>query len=675
MVTPGLIQTVWALGSAAIVLVPIVTLAVSDTRSDSLGPLVAVGVPLILLALFVWRLYCENLVVLFAVNECVKESGTLVRLAEGDTPVEASTRVIDFLTFRSMLAVPLIQVVWFLGALIVTAYFLYWGIAIIDAGDTNYGVLILALTPFALLAYRVLCEWAIVVFAMNTTIGSMRRAMPTPVVAPSEPLGREASAAAKKFAGGVDAAKRFVRIQKLRHDIKTIRASMVAQRVNLGSLALQHQAAMAGIEAEAAELSQVQSDLKEKRASLDSLQATDRSNPAVRELKRELTGLQRRQRELTLAVGTKVDAARAHVPGAIPVYSAIDQLRTSLEAKQTELGQLGASPDPATEDSGVPRQLPDVGAWKKPVAVGGAVLGVVLILWLLASMIGSLGGSGLPKWAGSCLGEDVRRISYVNLKKLREDEQYDDLARYAGVPALPFRVQPEELNEAVVIRTEDSAFNRDLVLFRTIEDLSLDDLAERRPCRREETDGTECLVVSAGFMGSLWLAKTGTRTYCYAGDRQSMQDALDRIAGRKPSELNDELKESLSQVAANDVCHVGFSNAYGAAFPGLEVYGFGLSADSSKWSFDGVFVFGETGQAEGYMEKREDQIEQIRARLASDRISKEEHDRIEQHLNTVERLEVSRRDRRVHCHGKWPVEEKEDARNLVLDGMAASLLR
>jgi hypothetical protein len=128
-------------------------------------------------------------------------------------------------------------------------------------------------------------------------------------------------------------------------------------------------------------------------------------------------------------------------------------------------------------------------------------------------------------------------------------------------------------------------------------------------------------------------------------------------------------------VAGNDVYHAGFSNTLGSALTGVEVFGMGLSANTSKLSFEGEFFFRQPAHAEEYTEERKGQIEQIRERLAREGISEEERDRTEQRLNVMDRLKRSRRDRRVYFQGKWPDAETEDARELVLDAMPGSLPR
>ena len=154
---------------------------------------------------------------------------------------------------------------------------------------------------------------------------------------------------------GFGALKARARAARLRWDAKKLRRALEDQSERLGVLTVQHQPAEVDIGAEVSEISRVQAELSEKRATLESLRGTKGSGSVVKELKGEEAQLVARQRELMVAIGAKADAVRPEMPGAAGHYSAMDAVRAQLGQKEAQLadleGQIGPVADAGTLSS------------------------------------------------------------------------------------------------------------------------------------------------------------------------------------------------------------------------------------------------------------------------------------------------------------------------------------
>ena len=172
MITPGLIQFVWLLGSLAILAGPAVLAALED-KPESL----AWTIPAALFAFLAFRLNCEGLIVVFSINESVGATAEAVRSAQGSPPADGAAWIVDFVTFRTMWAPVLVQILWVLGLLACFLGSVYGITQAVKAERPEDGALIFGCALAGLLVFRILCEFVIVTFSINKLLSWIRNTL------------------------------------------------------------------------------------------------------------------------------------------------------------------------------------------------------------------------------------------------------------------------------------------------------------------------------------------------------------------------------------------------------------------------------------------------------------------------------------------------------------------
>jgi hypothetical protein len=165
----GLIAAVWLLGSLVIAVSPaFAPWAMGRGGAQPWSDTLPYTIPLALGALVVFRLNCEQLLLVFLLNEAAGESVSVVSALHAAGKPARRCCGLDFLRFRALWAPHVIQVIWILALL----GFFFTALWCINASLTEMkdkpGV---PLTAFlidigALIASRFVCELAIVVFSL-----------------------------------------------------------------------------------------------------------------------------------------------------------------------------------------------------------------------------------------------------------------------------------------------------------------------------------------------------------------------------------------------------------------------------------------------------------------------------------------------------------------------------
>ncbi|MFH1918479.1 MAG: hypothetical protein ABIP48_01135 [Planctomycetota bacterium] len=132
--------------------------------------------------------------------------------------------------------------------------------------------------------------------------------------------------------------------------------------------------------AEIERLSEVQEDLTQKQMTLDSLRGAKGIGSEVKEVKREIKELQDRERELTIEIGRKTHEARPEMPGSGGTYDGLDILRSSMEAKRSQLAEV---------ESQIGARTPSPYSRKRVCIVVGSVLGLAILFSLAGILIRS----------------------------------------------------------------------------------------------------------------------------------------------------------------------------------------------------------------------------------------------------------------------------------------------
>ena len=451
----------------------------------------------------------------------------------------------------------------------------------------------------------------------------------------------------EKLKRGLETTKKRARALKLRHDMKNLTTALEEQRENLGKLALQHRPAEVNLEAELLELSKVQEELGQKQVTLESLRQTKGSGLVVKQLRQEIAREQVRQRELMIAIGLKTDSARPDMPGSAGLYSGIDQLDSSIETTRVELTPLEEELGPILQEgmSQVQKLLAFGSRKSILLALGGVVL-VAVVLYLLSSIVsGPLFAGSLPRWASVHFPDDVTRIHYVNLDKLREYDRFKEFWR--GLPMMtPSLAQSirsfteDDIGEAFTVMLENGRW---INVLRTVDDFSLDDLAPKQNESRESYRGIDYVRVNR----SSYLAKTDARVFCCARSEDDLKDVLARVHRDELPEWDEDLEELLGHVLGYDSYFAlageevsrGFARSIAGpmspSFKGLEGVALGLRFSSSKLSLGGMLSFGRDRDAKRFEQDFEDMIPDLEDAIKEENLSDDEKEAAELGLNIL----------------------------------------
>ena len=436
---------------------------------------------------------------------------------------------------------------------------------------------------------------------------------------------------------GVDSVKKRARAVKLRHDTKNLQTAIDGQQESLGALTLQHRPSEVDISPETAELSQIQEDLAQKQATRQTLRETKGSGSAVKELDREMAKLRDRQRELMIAIGRKAEAAKADMPGAAGHYSGIEQLRSSLAARETEVKSLEEQIGPILEGQG-----PTSASLKKPLIIGGGVLAGIVVLWLLWTLLASVLGDGLG-WAR--IPGDTSQIAYVNVEKLEESDlsedifaalDFDDTVR----PYLPDGWKADDLRQFVLVTSEES---ERLAILRARQNLSLDDIAAEsdQDPKIQIYREKEYLRIRSNRSSSHYLGRVGKAVYYVARSEPSLKHALRSLDRDEEAELDEDLREAVGDAAAADYLMASLVGDGSGPLRGLTAIGSSGRFRASTWEFEATFVFRNERRAEDCEEDLEEAI------------AKED-------LDMLEGLKVRRSGKIIRLNGSCFFEDADD---------------
>ena len=416
---------------------------------------------------------------------------------------------------------------------------------------------------------------------------------------------RAAQPSASGVKKGFGAMKARARAARLKWNTKKLRTALDDQSERLGVLTVQHQPAGVDISAEVSEISRVQTELNEKRATLESLRGTKGSGSVVKELKAEEAQLVARQRELMMAIGAKADAVRPEMPGAAGHYSAMDAVRAQLGQKEAQLAELEGQIGPVA-DAGTLNSL------KKPALGVLAVVVAVGVLYFAATFAwGLLGGSGLSRYA-SYIPKKTQAVLYYNIRALRDSDILEDLGiedmleELLKEAPLGLDLDMDNVRETFMAITKDGPVS----VLRTEKDEDLEDLASEKPDDTKTYKGKDYIVVGLGYYGrQMFLAKTGKATYCIAADEDALKDVLKRLDEGEKEELSDDLRQVLGKVKGHD--HFFGASGDDGPFPGAEgakAVGIGVSIGRSV-SGRAVLVFDDDDDAEKFADMVEEQLE------------------------------------------------------------------
>jgi hypothetical protein len=188
-----------------------------------------------------------------------------------------------------------------------------------------------------------------------------------------------------RIARGADAVKKRARALKLRHDVSSLWTAMNSQLENLGTLAITHRPPSVDISSEVAELSQVQGELSQHQVTIASLRQGAGGRSVVKQIEGEVARLRDRQREVAIAIGRKVTAARPDLPGAAGSYSALDRVQSSLTTAEAELAEIEKEIGPSGLLSGLGvGEAGTIGTIASPAALALALL-LFFLPWITVS--------------------------------------------------------------------------------------------------------------------------------------------------------------------------------------------------------------------------------------------------------------------------------------------------
>jgi len=437
------------------------------------------------------------------------------------------------------------------------------------------------------------------------------------------------------------ATKGRAQAMKVRHEIKSLRTAFEQQLESLGLLTLEHRPSQVDMTGELAELSGVQGRLSERQSTLASLHQTKGSGAVVRQLRREEAVLRDRQRELMIAIGRKAHDARPELPGAAGHYGALDQLRTSQQAKEAELAELEERLGPVFDGRG-----PGFTSLKKPLLIGGGVVAGLVVLYLLVRLMMP---GGLPRWTRYYIPDDAKGLAYIDLDELRDSPFSEDVETLTGgllgfIGSLD--LDQEDIREIFAVASEEGQL---IVALRTEEDADLEDVVEKMKGDAETFKDREYARSGVGPTFLPYVAKTDKRTFCLAATEEAMKDLLRQLDRGEKAELDEDLERALHYVSGKDHYFAAVDvNSEMAAVAGAISVGSSVKAK-------GIAIFKKERDAEeaheDAMEELEDEID--RKEEALEDADGKEAERIESELHLLHGISLSRSGDSMRFSGKW----------------------
>lgn len=483
-----------------------------------------------------------------------------------------------------------------------------------------------------------------------------------------------------RFMSALTSAKKRAKALKFRHDVSNLEIALEGQQENLGKLAVEHQPSGLDIGPHVAAISSIQQELGQKQATLDSLQQTKGSSSVVKELKKQIADLRRQQRDEMIAIGQQTETVKPDLPDVGGSYSAIAQLRTSLEAKRAELDSLDAELGPMLELDAKSVPIEKLWSW---LVIGGGTLVVFLVLYIgFQLFVSPFFAGSLPRWTRDYLVEDAIGVGYANLAEISDSPLVEDfLGGLLGNGDLPADLDVEDFNAAFTVVLPDG---NNVLILRLMEDLPLDDLlpsrgntSSERVTGTSEYRGIEYATImtsggASGF-GHYFVAKTDANTYCTAGDDDALREVLARFGDRdrETVELDEEIQELVSYVGGEDTYFVSLIEgplAFAVAlademegmpeFGKIDAYGIGLSMNSRSVSCRGMAKFGRERDARRWKEDFHSGIDNFEELIKD--APKSEQAGMKAAIGLAEAVRVKQRDNTAYISGTWSVAEIED---------------
>jgi hypothetical protein len=467
-----------------------------------------------------------------------------------------------------------------------------------------------------------------------------------------------------KMKSGIHQVKKRAVALKLKHDIKGVRTAIEQQQERLGVLALQHQASGLEIAGEKEELGRIQTELGEKQATLDSLRGTKGSGSVVRDLKREISEGQKRQRELMIVIGGKTDQARPAIPAADGNYRALDQLHTSLESKEAELADIEKELGPTIQGSGASWQT-----MAKPLMyVGGAIAAVLVLFCGVSTLWGLLFSGGLPSWA--TIPPGAQGVVYVNLDELRDSPLYktfeDNLPSQAQ--NLPNGLDIDDLSEMFSVLVDG---DKPAVFLRTNKDVDLEDLFPEIKDRCTEKEYQDMKYLAATRYPRMFAAKVGKRTYFMAEHEDTLKKVFDCLESGEKADLDDELQAALKSVMKHDhyvAMLVSGSSQMPPQFRNMPLMGsfkmpdaIAVGADvGSSLSLDARLIYDDKETAKSAAEEIEKGIEEMEEMMSAEEMPDEARETVEDALDMIRRVKVYQSGNSVCVTGSWKSKKIEE---------------
>ena len=459
--------------------------------------------------------------------------------------------------------------------------------------------------------------------------------------------------------------KKHAIAMRLKHEARRLQNGIDEQHETLGTLCISHRPPQVNLDAELAELGQIQQQLNEKQATLQSLQNTQGSGQVVKQMKQEIVQLHDRQHALMVALGTKAQTVRADFPGAEPHYNALAQLEAALAEKQQRIATLESELGPVLSTSEL-RGIP----WKVPaVAVAAVFLGVFLLygMWTLAA---GLFTPSVPAWATPFLPDDATAVACIDVAAFLDSDFYGIIEDEAlgGTGAVPLELPFDELDYLVVAATDDGETT---LVFRTQDDLPLEDFAgDQGEDDIQEYEDVAYLRRVAGLPVGC-LAKVSDRTFCASDSEAALKKALGRWKRGDRAQLED-LQHALSYVRGDSFIVARLDSQVAQEFSGgmsfglplnkLEAFALGWSCDSSI-TINGALIMGSDKDAEKITRLYENTLDSFAAMMED---GEGEGDMAEV-VDLASRLKLTQDGEVVRFDGSWSFSELEEP---LQEGMA-----
>jgi hypothetical protein len=483
---------------------------------------------------------------------------------------------------------------------------------------------------------------------------------PPPIAPPPPTKGARIEKVRDKLKAGAGNVKKRAQMVKLSHDLKNIQKALQQQMYALGYQATQQPPAEVDITAEMTELTQIQSQLGEKQTTLTSLQQTTGSESVAKQIKQEIGQLQKRQQELVIAIGVKVDAARPELPNIAGTYGAIDQLRTTQQQKQADLEQLQAEVGHLEFDKETLSSVGKVSRKYLPYGIGA--IAVILILYFGIGRIWGLFTPAGWKDFQYYVPDDTKKLSYSNPEELRS---YKIIKKMIGIELqekMPFLnhyldIDSDDIVKYLIVDTKKSG---SLQVLKTDKDEDLEDVVKNY--KQQKTDTCEDIEYVIIGYGSMCIAKTEKNTFLIASGKNGMEDALKRFSDKEKPEFDEEdFHQALTDVEdllAYDV-EVG-SGEKNATSEGATVDS-GLFGDTFK-VLEISYYDDEDNAEDDYKQKEKEQKRMIEdlEDLIEQTESKKQKETLVNTLKIIKSYKIKLKGNKVISEGKIDMDDLED---------------